>query len=257
MRNLTLGSDPEFFLLNNVGKVVSSHTAGVQGDKKHPHALEYGAMHRDNVLVEINVPPAHTVDEWVSSHVRTMKLAESEISDEYKIAKDVSVHMDMDELWHPEAATFGCEPDYCAYTREKNPAPNSYTDLRSAGGHVHFGYETEQQDMDVRIVLAADLFLAVPALLMDHDDERRSLYGKAGAYRPKPYGVEYRTLSNFWIHSEALMSWCFRNAERAYDFACHATDEQFAAISVARTAINTPDRELAAALVGQYNLEAL
>ena len=38
----------------------------------------------------------------------------------------------------------------------------------------------------------------------DRDPLRRELYGKAGAFRPKPYGVEYRTPSNIWIRSRDM-----------------------------------------------------
>jgi hypothetical protein len=45
-----------------------------------------------------------------------------------------------------------------------------------------------------------DLRLAVPSLIWDKDKKRRLLYGKAGCFRPKPYGMEYRTLSNAWLN---------------------------------------------------------
>jgi hypothetical protein len=50
---------------------------------------------------------------------------------------------------------------------------------------------------------------------MDNGIERKQLYGKAGAYRPKSYGVEYRSLSNFWIFEPELIRWVWRNTERA------------------------------------------
>jgi len=50
------------------------------------------------------------------------------------------------------------------------------------------------------------------SLFYDDETQRREMYGKAGACRYKSYGVEYRTLSNAWLKSEALMRWVFRNA---------------------------------------------
>ena len=36
-------------------------------------------------------------------------------------------------------------------------------------------------------------------LLMHNDPLRRKLYGRAGRFRVKPYGLEYRTLDNYWL----------------------------------------------------------
>jgi hypothetical protein len=64
-----------------------------------------------------------------------------------------------------------------------------------------------------------DLFLGVPSILMDKGDVRKQLYGSAGAYRDKPYGGEYRTLSNFWIFDNHLIEWVWNNTSRAVDAA--------------------------------------
>ena len=41
------------------------------------------------------------------------------------------------------------------------------------------------------------------------------MYGKAGAFRPKPYGMEYRVLSNFWLTSDVHMGNVFHLVSRA------------------------------------------
>ncbi|MOA35237.1 hypothetical protein D3C78_1566850 [compost metagenome] len=55
-----------------------------------------------------------------------------------------------------------------------------------------------------------DYYLGLGSLLYDPDVKRRTMYGAAGAFRPKPYGVEYRVLSNAWLKSEELMGWVYR-----------------------------------------------
>lgn len=54
-----------------------------------------------------------------------------------------------------------------------------------------------------------DLICGIPSILVDRDEyatTRRKAYGKAGNYRTPKHGLEYRTLSNFWIKSYPLMS---------------------------------------------------
>lgn len=54
-----------------------------------------------------------------------------------------------------------------------------------------------------------DLFCGIPSVLVDRDENarfRRHLYGKAGECRLPKYGIEYRTLSNFWLKSYMMMS---------------------------------------------------
>jgi hypothetical protein len=52
----------------------------------------------------------------------------------------------------------------------------------------------------------------------DDDKDRRSLYGKPGAFRVKPYGVEYRTASNAWITSEDRIRYIWDQTARALKF---------------------------------------
>jgi len=39
----------------------------------------------------------------------------------------------------------------------------------------------------------------LPFLKFDKQKNRRAFYGQPGLFRKKPYGIEYRTLSSFWL----------------------------------------------------------
>jgi hypothetical protein len=89
---------------------------------------------------------------------------------------------------------------------------------------------------------------------MDKGEERKQLYGKAGACRIKSYGPEYRTLSNFWIFEERLIQWVWDNVGRALsnlsiDFDAESTSIQ--------EAINGNNKDLAKHLVQKYSLEVV
>ena len=109
-------------------------------------------------------------------------------------------------------------PDYNAWTKQANPKP--YADdqnLRSAGGHIHVGCDLAKKK-PIDVIRAMDLFLGVPSVALDKGTLRRQLYGAAGCMRKKPYGVEYRTLSNFWIFKDSLIDWAYEGTERALKF---------------------------------------
>jgi hypothetical protein len=154
-------------------------------------------------------------------------------------------------MQHPLAHVFGCEPDWCAWTGNTNPKPvPPHPFLRSAGGHIH----VETQEDKHQVVKGMDLFLGIPSVLMDDGELRKQLYGKAGALRYKEYGVEYRTLSNFWIFKEELIKWVWRNTARALenvsmDYTPYADEIQ--------QAINNSDKALAKKLIDQFQLEVV
>jgi hypothetical protein len=121
--------------------------------------------------------------------------------------------------------------------------------MRSAGGHIHV--ETDQAPDEVSRQM--DLFLSVPATLMDNGEERKKLYGKMGAFRPKPYGVEYRTLSNFWIFDEKLIRWAWNQTERALKSKLPVENIK----DLIEQAVNNGDKVVAKQLVKEFDLEVL
>jgi len=118
----------------------------------------------------------------------------------------------------------GCMPSYNAYGEERlyvgDPRALLY---RFAGGHVHLEVgEKRDNKWYEDLVKTFDAILgiwAVGAAASFDSPVRRQYYGKAGEHRrPKyalnRYGIEYRTLSNFWICSPFVMRMVFELARK-------------------------------------------
>lgn len=210
----TIGCDPEFFIKQHDKHVSAIGMIG--GTKDHPRPLKRKgfAILEDNVSVEFNIAPCHDHESFIESIQYVMTGLKKSLP-EYEFSKESAVVFDEDQLKHPQALEFGCEPDYNAWTKSINPRPKaSDANLRSAGGHVHVG----TQEDPIEVIRAMDLFLGVPSIRMDKGALRRKLYGKAGCFRQKEYGCEYRTLSNFWIFTPELIKWVYDQTEKAINF---------------------------------------
>lgn len=204
-----LGSDPELMLVNKDGRLKSA-IGVINGTKEYPMQIAHGVVSWDNVNAEFGITPAVDENDWVDRH-RKCLLELSEIVKPLKLSVKASADFPDSELEHPFARIFGCEPDFNPYTLMVNTVPEDAASkpLRTAGGHIHLGSDSVGNEMDkqIGVVKAMDIFLGLTSLILDKDPtshRRRILYGKAGAHRPKPYGVEYRALGNFWLSSPNL-----------------------------------------------------
>lgn len=204
IKEVTIGADPELFIINEKTKKVVSSIGiipGVKGDAWKSDDMPEGfGIEVDNILGEFNIPPCKTREEFVNN-IEYMKNYIDRFVKEYNpelgIQCVASREVDDDQLQSDEAKLFGCSPDYNAYTMKQNKAPNGEsTNLRSAGFHIHIGYNNKNIDTSVLLVRYLDAFVGLPSVIEDPDTKRRSLYGKAGAFRLTPYGVEYRSLSS-------------------------------------------------------------
>lgn len=82
-----------------------------------------------------------------------------------------------------------CDPDFNVWKDGRpnlvgRPSPGG----RSAGGHIHIGYDDFNDITNNAIVKALDVFISIPLIFMEPDNKRKEMYGKAGAYRPQPWG---------------------------------------------------------------------
>lgn len=209
---ITIGCDPEIFVSSGQS-AVSAHNL-VPGTKKEPYKVEGGAIQVDGTALEFNINPARTYEEFdknISSVLGTMSKMMQE-KDPYARFKWIPSRKYTKARWAsiPEyAKEMGCDPDLNAYTGQENPRPHSeFPTLRSAGGHIHVGWTKDKDINDPRhvfdcrfVAMLFDATLFQYSKLWDKDETRRLLYGTPGSIRIKPYGVEYRTLSNMWVSS--------------------------------------------------------
>lgn len=219
---ILIGADPEVFMRKD-GKFISAHGA-VKGDKKNPFKVDKGAVQVDGMALEFNIDPASNADEFVDNITSVMATLQALVPDFELVADPVArFGLEYIQAQPKEAQELGCDPDFNAWEDgQPNPRPDGERDFRTGAGHVHIGWTNDMDINDphhreacIMLTKQLDYYLGLGSLLYDEDTERRTMYGAAGAFRVKPYGVEYRVLSNAWLKSPKLMRWVFDTTQNA------------------------------------------
>ena len=200
------GADPEFPLTTKNGVPVAPWV--ITKGTKDNHELIGGGdceLHSDGVALEVNFNAAHGhsfkkrvryVYNLVKSYCQE-RGAYISVAPEFRgYSKDI--------LEHPlVTSAIGCNLDYSAYSQATSiprppPVDSIKGDMRYFGGHLHFGYDISLCP-PWAFVRFVEALVYLPIMRYDSQKERRKYYGCAGLFRPKSYGVEYRTPSNFWV----------------------------------------------------------
>jgi len=219
---ITVGADPEMFAMK--GGQYFSAFGMVPGDKENPHKVNYGAVQVDGMALEFNIDPADSADSFLFN-IKSVMAQLRAMTPGYEVVADPVARFSPEYMaQQPLAALLlGCDPDYNAWNSQENIKPDSTLPIRTGAGHIHLGWAdgvaiTEDHiNICERIVKQMDFYLGLPSLLYDAAVERRSMYGKAGAYRPKSYGLEYRVLSNRWLADDRLITWAYKNSVLALE----------------------------------------
>lgn len=212
---VTIGHDVEVILVTDTGRPTSA-IGLIGGTKAFPRPVTWGALQEDNVLAEINITPADTYKKWENYTTKVLQQLASILPRTHIISDKASAFYPMQELLSPQAKEFGCDPDFNAWTGQENPRPRlskRFKNLRSAGGHIHIGLPGLSVDAKYTLIRVLDMVGGLQATLLDKDVQRKTLYGKAGAMRIKPYGVEWRTPSNFWLFTKESRAWAYTMAQ--------------------------------------------
>lgn len=221
---ILVGADPELFLRRD-GEFHSGHGM-IPGNKFEPYPVEDGAVQVDGMALEFNINPARNEKEFLHNINHVLGQLHDMIPAEFDVAIDPVAWFSEDHMKEQpeEAKILGCAPDFDAYQMLPNDLPDQTMRMRTAAGHVHVGF-TEGADVDsfghftdcAMLAKQLDYFLGIPSIVLESSNKRREMYGKAGCFRPKPYGMEYRTLSNFWLKSDKLMSFVYKQTVEAVE----------------------------------------
>ena len=255
-----IGADPEVFVKQN-GQIVSGYGL-IPGTKEQPYPVPKGAIQVDGMALEFNIVPAETSVEFVSNITSVLEILKKMVPD-HELVLEAVAKFDKSYLdkQPKDAVRLGCDPDYNAYTERRNKSPDQRKLFRTAAGHIHIGwtndidiYDPEHIQTCIKAVKNLDIMLGVPSVLFDNQTERRELYGKAGAFRPKPYGVEYRVLSNKWLQSIKLMEFVYTTTFKTINDLFNGKDLT-QIVNNAVECIDNSNKELAAHIVKTMGME--
>jgi hypothetical protein len=215
--DFTLGADPELFLYDTLKKEYVPSNTYFTGSKDNPTVFGEGyAVLCDNFMVEFNIPPQKTMQEFTQVLLNAIGFIQSRVPEFVEIHFTDTVKFKEEHLNNESAYEFGCMPQLNIYNAVCLDMSEIPPNIRFAGGHIHFG--TTQKLNYTRIVKCFDLFIGIPLKLRSEDSEisRDLVYGNLGTYRETSYGFEYRTPSNIWLQDSETMSWVFNQANKAF-----------------------------------------
>lgn len=216
----SIGCDPEVFVTKR-GKPASAYGI-LEGTKDEPFRIGRGAYQVDGMAAEFNTDPVPIVNHYnsplngafslwndrIAEQLQNIKLKLKETGHTVRITPTMEFGKEFLDNQPEAAKVLGCDPDYSAYTLKANPRPDGEKTFRTAAGHIHIGWgadipieNEDHMQICAEFVKTLDATVGMFMTYIDRDPLRRELYGKAGAFRPKPYGVEYRTPSNVWIQN--------------------------------------------------------
>lgn len=223
MRNILIGCDPELFLRDpDTGAFISGHNV-LPGNKAEPYKVNCGAVQIDGTALEFNTDPAASCDEFLWNVQTVMDQMQAMAGAGANIVATPVAEYDPEYFktipW--KALELGCSPDFNAWTYDANPMPDGDVTFRTGSGHIHIGWgefdaESEEHFENVcKVMRQMDYYVGIATLLWDTDSRRRDLYGKAGAFRAKSYGGEYRVPSNRWLNSDTTRRFVYNAAVKA------------------------------------------
>ncbi len=225
--HVTWGTDPELFL--SVGdRIIGSERVIPAAGLRNMNSK----VVRDGVQIELH-PNCNGSIQYLGQNIaeafrQLSTHLESHSGVRMNFTQVVDVEPDELAALTESSRQLGCQPSLNWYGIAPLETQGKLVP-RSAGGHIHMGLASPiytqwtnapaaRRDHRRSLIPLLDIFVGNTGVLLDRDAraaERRVYYGRAGEFRLPEHGVEYRTLSNWWLRSFPLMDFMFGMAHLA------------------------------------------
>lgn len=213
------GADIEFFVTDPQNGKPMAACGKVGGKKDDPIKIDDTfSILEDGAAVELNYKPTNDVYAWTNN----MVLSAEVIKKHTKFGVWGEPEAKIPNLnKYPQAMEIGCMPDFDAYSDNPEvareiPDIKEFGMHRFAGGHIHLSYDINKKIPAYAVARLIDYYLTIPILAdVSHNLgqvvakkllglKRAKFYGLAGLHRPKEYGIEYRTFSNYFAINQRV-----------------------------------------------------
>ena len=263
MKNVKFGADIEWFVQDQ-NEFISAEGL-VKGTKKNPFKFDpnnkFFATSLDNVLAEGNIPPVDDPVAWYNAIEKLRSYIDSNLPENVKTVATAAARINEKYLQTENARVFGCEPSLIVWEQCVKNAPDTRTNLRTAGFHVHCSWDNATEEEIEKWVRVMDLYLGVPSVLIEPSNERRINYGVAGEFRfgQSYQGGEYRVLSSYFASDKEKIDWVYNQSVKAVEAINNGFDIDLLSPEASQivTAINNGDVEISKKLVNKYKLQLI
>ena len=243
---VSMGTDPEFFIfevLKDKYKIITADKI-LPGKEDKLYVSCGGDIFFDGVQAEIN-PRAGRCREILAGSIRILlkeayKLTVDKYSENVVFAPLATIKLTKEDLIDvdSECLRFGCSPDMNIYDSDGVDYPNGRKFLyRFSGGHIHIGFNTGgyqeimKQEMKVqKLIKMLDAVvgtMSVALIPTRMERFRSNYYGKAGTFRIQPHGLEYRSLSSYWMVSPQMQSLIFGLVRDCFTYSANGMDDKY------------------------------
>lgn len=260
------GADPELFLLENGSNTLLPAFEVLPPKQKALKTIRgNAAFYNDGFQAEFRLIGVHSCHDVVVGHI-----AEA-ISAVSKKAREVNAHISLHDVMpippqskveYAKHLALGCAPSLNAYGKPPLHVESpSKLPIRFAGGHIHFGLANPRigKEAYIPLVKALDAISGVMGVHLGHSlcsPERRQFYGVAGEYRTPAHGLEYRTLSPYWLATSQVAYFTLDLARKVVNQALLNTLKWNADEDQVQTCINSNNPQMALEIL-QANAEEL